>query len=82
MAATELVPQACAGEDDITEVSVIIDILDGELLKLSGGGWCALQQVLEDDALLLAGQTAGGVGFLVTLDSQRLTDSSSRSIDG
>lgn len=82
LAVTDLILQACSGDDAITEVSAVLDVLDGEQLELAGGDWCGLQLVLEDDALELTGQADIGVGFWVTLDPLSLTDSSRRTIDG
>ena len=82
LSAEDLILQACSGEDSITMIGAVLDLLEGEQLSLLGGSWCGLQLTLPADALVLEGQTGSGISFIATLDPEQLSEGQTFSVDG
>ncbi|MFT5681745.1 MAG: MYXO-CTERM domain-containing protein [Myxococcota bacterium] len=82
LAVTDLSLLACSGDDDLTEVSAILDLLTGEVFALTAGSWCGLQVALEADALVLVGATDSGIPFTATLDLEAISEDSTFTVDG
>jgi MYXO-CTERM domain-containing protein len=82
LAVTDVSLLACSGDDEVTEVSAILDLLGDERIALAGGEWCGLLVALDADAVVFVGQTDGGIDFTATLDPGQLSQDSRLTVDG
>lgn len=82
LAVADIALLACTGDDDLTEVSALLDVLEGESFPLTGGAWCGLTVSLDSDALVLTGSTDSGTAFTATLDPGQLAASDGFTVDG